>query len=130
MGPAREWENQKRAVEKLCHVNTHRNIVALLRTGAFPSSGAPIYYLDMELCDLDLASYIIRDWTKADHRKVINFVDIDLLPLNFQLDQISSIMKDVASGLAFIHSHREVHRDLKPKNSISIGVAFSNKSSL
>ncbi len=130
MGAAREWENEKRAVEKLCHVNAHPNIVALLRTGELPSSGAPIYYLDMELCDLNLASYISRDWTKADRRKVMTFVDIEQLPLNFQLDQISGIMKDVASGLAFIHSRREVHRDLKPKNSISTCIGFSNRSSL
>jgi serine/threonine protein kinase len=84
----------------------------------------------MELCDLNLAAYIARDWTKVDRRKVLNFVDIEELPLTFQLDQIRGIMKDVTSGLAFIHSHREVHRDLKPKNSISACVGLSNGSSL
>lgn len=28
-----------------------------------------------------------------------------------------TIMKQIASGVAFIHSHGEVHRDLKPSNS-------------
>lgn len=105
-------------MQKLCHVNAHRNIVAVLRTGRFLSSGAPVYYLDMELCDLTLAAYIDRDWTNRDLRKKVpNFVGVEQLPLEFQLAQIRDIMKDVTSGVAFIHSHKEVHRDLKPKNS-------------
>lgn len=79
-----------------------------------------MYYLDMELCDLNLDTYIRRDWTKPGlRRKVPNFVDVDNLPLEFQLAQIGDIMKDITSGVAFIHSQKEVHRDLKPKNSNS-----------
>jgi serine/threonine protein kinase len=34
--------------------------------------------------------------------------------------QIWNIMRQITSGIAFIHSHEEVHRDLKPRNSISL----------
>ena len=105
-------------MEKLCDINAHRNIVEVLRTGKFSSSGAPVYYLDMEFCDLNLGAYIRRDWTKPDLReKVPNFVAVDHLPLESQITQIRDIMMDITSGVAFIHSHKEVHRDLKPKNS-------------
>jgi len=32
--------------------------------------------------------------------------------------QIWNIMADISSGVAFIHSRGEIHRDLKPRNGI------------
>jgi serine/threonine protein kinase len=32
---------------------------------------------------------------------------------------ICDIMEDITNGIAFIHSHNEVHRDLKPPNGMS-----------
>jgi len=37
---------------------------------------------------------------------------------NVRVKQIGGIMRDVANGTAFIHSLKEIHRDLKPRNSI------------
>lgn len=33
--------------------------------------------------------------------------------------KIWRIMEDITSGIAFIHFHKEVHRDLKPRNGIA-----------
>jgi len=33
-------------------------------------------------------------------------------------DQVWNIMSQIAGGLSFIHSNKEVHRDLKPQNGI------------
>lgn len=34
--------------------------------------------------------------------------------------QILGIMEDVAAGVAFIHLHNEIHRDLKPRNGMPL----------
>jgi serine/threonine protein kinase len=39
---------------------------------------------------------------------------------NLAAAQIWNIMKQIASGVLFIHEHGEVHRDLKPANSIRL----------
>jgi len=56
------------------------------------------YFIDMEFCDKNLEEYIHET-------------------SNFEIDRIWSIMKDISDGVSFIHSHDEVHRDLKPRNS-------------
>lgn len=40
-------------------------------------------------------------------------------PSSVKASQIWNIMRQIVSGVAFIHSHAEVHRDLKPRNSVS-----------
>jgi serine/threonine protein kinase len=86
-------ENEQRAVVKLCQ-DSHKNLVAILGLGKFDSSH---YYIDMELCQSDLEQYIQTS--------------------NVEIDRIWGIMRDISDGVAFIHSHNEVHRDLKPRNS-------------
>ena len=41
------------------------------------------------------------------------------LPVRTDVHDIWKIMRDISSGLAFIHRHGEIHRDIKPRNSIS-----------
>lgn len=42
-----------------------------------------------------------------------------IYPPDFRVMGIWNIVMQVANGLAFIHHHNEVHRDLKPRNGIS-----------
>ena len=72
----------------------------------------------MELCDLDLATYLDRQWSPVEMERTPIGMDQNR---NMRMEQVWKIMMDVTSGLAFIHSHKEVHRDLKPRNSNSHG---------
>lgn len=56
-------------------------------------------YIVMELMRLDLDSFIFED--KAHKKPLLHKV---------------KILRDVAEGVAFLHSQDIVHRDLKPKN--------------
>lgn len=103
-----------RAVVKLCNPGAHRNIVAVLRYGKLPRSY--FYFLDMELCDLNLEAYIQQKWTPNVRGKVPHLVVMDDLPEKDSLSQVADIMHDLVAGVAFIHSHKEIHRDLKPQN--------------
>jgi serine/threonine protein kinase len=68
------------------------------------------------LCDLNLQSYIDRQFTPT-MREQVPYLTIDQPP-KINVLQIWSIMTDIAGGLTFIHEHGEVHRDLKPGNGI------------
>jgi len=70
-----------------------------------------IYFIDMELCDINLSQYIngshgvtgihgLPPWKKEEP-------DIFL---------ITAIMQQLISALAFIHKEDKVHRDLDPRN--------------
>ena len=104
-------QNEIRAVEKLCKSGTHKNIVAVLNHGKLPPW---FYFLDMELCDLNLESYINRRWTPALQKRIQYFTSE--LPSSMRTAQLWHIMEDMTCGVAFIHQHKEVHRDLKPRN--------------
>ena len=85
-------------------------------------------FIDMELCDMSLHEYIYADSDDAVPAS-------QAPPLKFRRDvpspskaiQIWQVMKQIADGVTFIHAHNEVHRDLKPKNSI---VALSQNANL
>lgn len=94
-------------MEKLCR-DKHVNIIDVITHGQLRPA---YYFIDMELCDLNLDEYLdgritgvygLLDWAKAkqDHGKFL----------------IVAIMQQLLSGLIFIHEHDEVHRDLNPHN--------------
>lgn len=69
----------------------------------------------MELCDLSLQGYIHS--TSYDRDAGIGLPPpLKQLPDSAVADQIWNIMKQIASGLKFIHANGEAHRDLKPSN--------------
>jgi serine/threonine protein kinase len=94
--------NESRVIAKLCCPGAHRNIVVVLRQGTVKDSG--MFYFDMEYCGENLANFI--------HEFPANGKRISLL-------NICRIMWDIAAGVAFIHDQDEVHRDLKPRNSMT-----------
>ena len=76
----------------------------------------------MELCDLSMQGYL---YPSADE-----YIGTGLPPLLKDLpdsalgDHIWNIMKQIASGLTFIHANGEAHRDLKPSNGTGSVVVF------
>ena len=107
-----------RAIKKLCKPGANHNIVFAFEWGKL--SNSPYYYIDMELCDFNLETYILRKWEPPMSLKVPHFTNFDLLKPDQKLGQILTIMKDIANGVAFIHLQQETHRDLKPRNGIRI----------
>ena len=95
--------NEFRAIEQLCKQSSHENIVAVYRYDQLGSW----YYIDMELCEFNLAQYIY-DFDMAD----------PMLPA-LNMTTVLKIMQDVSRGLAFIHQSQKIHRDIKPQNGIS-----------
>jgi len=67
----------------------------------------------MELCDMSLFEYI-HDNANYSAKGLDLF---DGLPPHSKVQQIWSIMEQIASGVAFIHQENFTHRDLKPSNS-------------
>ena len=107
-----EIDNEARAINKLCS-RAHPNVIKILDHGRF-SPSAPTYFIDMELCEVNLEEYIqgtkkgirgLLDWETAKDSGQVPFL-------------IVAIMQQLLSGLAFIHGHDEVHRDLAPPNGI------------
>lgn len=63
-----------------------------------------LYYIDMELCDSNLEQFI-QDRSLSGTQVI-------------SMEQIWIIMLHIARGVAFIHTQEEIHRDIKPRNSI------------
>jgi serine/threonine protein kinase len=103
-----------RAVAKLCMTHhTHKNIVSVFDYGRLSSF---LYFIDMELCDLNLERWIYRTWDEATAKK-LPFLTAELPP-RARLGQVWDIMEDITGAVAFIHKEHEIHRDLKPSNGL------------
>jgi serine/threonine protein kinase len=105
-------KNELRVITKLCNAG-HRNIITVLKHGEFEDMSC--FYIDMELCEMNLDQYNQASWTVAkfhtspDHEH-----------------RTWKIMAQIANGLVFIHEKQEIHRDLKPKNGSIVVILRSN----
>lgn len=125
-------ENESRAILKIYKDGTsHRNIVHVLNHG-WLTSPFEYYFIDMELCDFNLHDYIYGDRTKLlkclrpfPKRDILDTVLVrqdDFVCVKVM--NVYTIMTHIVNGLEYIHSCGQVHRDLKPKNSMaSVDVA-------
>jgi serine/threonine protein kinase len=104
-------ENEARAITKLCGQEQHNNIVEVFQHGKLPNS--PYYFIDMELCDMNLDMYI-----ESIDRPITGNAKAFLSP-DLVATVIIDIFRDITRGVVFIHNHHEIHRDLKPRNSNS-----------
>jgi serine/threonine protein kinase len=102
--------NETRAMEKHCQLG-HENLIEIYDHGTLRTN-LPFYFIDMELCGVNLDEYIqgyvtgvhgLLDWSQAIQDGQGDF-------------QIFAIFQQILIGLIFIHDHGEVHRDLTPQN--------------
>jgi hypothetical protein len=108
----KDLQTEISAIEKICTQN-HRNIVNVLRNNPLPNS--PYYYIDMQLCDINLDDYIYKakSWPAAlvGTRPFFRPDPPQYVPMEWV------ILVDIVNGLVFIQSLGCVHpSDLKPRN--------------
>jgi serine/threonine protein kinase len=103
-----------RAVVKSCLSSPEENVVKVLKHGYWPSVSS--VFIDMELYDFNLHSFIFQKWDEEVKAKVPGFVNVGAHGSVAHELQICNIMMDISNGTAFIHGKGQVHRDLKPSN--------------
>src|SRR5271154_1812290 len=103
-------DNEIRVLTKLCSNGGHQNIITILQHGWLNKGER--YYFDMELCAMSLEDFISGSYRTAlgdDYFQPIHIAS------GLETFNLWRIMSDITSGLEYIHSLREVHRDLKPQ---------------
>jgi len=103
-------DNEVKVLTELCERGVHQHIVAVLRIGELRNTRC--LFIDMELCDLNLADYIYC--TKP--RELVPTFFIRDQPPPMKVRQIWTTMLQVVRGVEYLHSRGIVHRDLKPAN--------------
>jgi len=114
---AEDIKNEIRAVEKLCG-KAHKNLVSILQHGELLNNPKYPYYIDMELCDMNLKDYILYSDEAVQRYQSGSECSELVLPSRSQGPYyIWVIMEQVSCGIAFIHDEGWIHRDVKPANS-------------
>jgi serine/threonine protein kinase len=67
----------------------------------------------MELCDITLADFILD---KFPTRTVSEYFREVQTNKEAGIKYLFTILLHMAKGLQYIHSHKEIHRDLRPAN--------------
>ena len=116
--PRIKREDVEYEVEAIKKVGKHLHIVEVLNHGDLRNT--EYYFIDMELCDLNLDEYIHRQTAPNPLESIPSFVKNASPPLKAQ--QIWNIMRQIASGLEYMHTLNVVHRDLKPANGDSLAI--------
>ena len=104
-------ENEVKAA-KCLGTKSHPNIIQVFEHGVLDQVN---YFIDMELCDLNLREFLRGEKVKPDDW----FLHWPIEDLGDRLFFIVALLQEIANGLHFIHAHDQVHRDLKPENSTS-----------
>jgi serine/threonine protein kinase len=123
-------ENEARVLEKIKDAGGHKHIIDILRHDWLKCS-ANVYFIDMELGEFSLQSYIDylfrnKDLPRTYHPSLFTD-DPDPVPLQigdditkrlYQGEVVVNIAMQISLALTFLHGHCLVHRDLKPANGI------------
>jgi serine/threonine protein kinase len=107
-----EIEYEARAIMKICGKGSHSHIVEVFKLGELRNTD--YYFIDMELCDLNLQEYI--DCSTSPNPSVSIPFFVKNAPPPMKAQQIWNVMRQIASGLKYLHTLHLVHRDLKPAN--------------
>lgn len=103
--------NEVRAILEL-YSKPNCNLVSVYGHGRLPQS--TYYYIDMELCNYNLAYYLRTNPSLQSTCK-----NSDFLTIRQEMLTYLGLLNQVGSGLAYIHCRKEVHRDIKPENSLA-----------
>jgi serine/threonine protein kinase len=106
-------ENEARVLEKFHENGGHENIVTVLGYG-WLDPRKERFYVDLEPCIMNLDDYV-----KGDIKSILGlprYFDPLLHERSLRCLSFWGIMNDIASGLNFMHSSHELHRDVKPRN--------------
>lgn len=102
--------NEIRVINKISENGKHPNIITVLEHREMPGD---TYALDMELCEMNLGQFINGEYINAMGNQYFDPLCKGDVPGCLTM---WTIMHHVTNGLDYIHSLREVHRDLKPQN--------------
>jgi serine/threonine protein kinase len=111
-------ENEVRAISELKKNGNHSHLIAVAGHG-WLRSPPHYFFFDMELCDLNLDKYIHGERPVMKDMKTAIYVSKDS-KLLVRMSNVWTIMSHIAKGLGFMHNHGQVHRDLKPRNSMAL----------
>lgn len=114
----KDIEHEAQVIKRICGEGAHPHIVEVLKLGELRN--VDYYFIDMELCDLNLSEYIHRSIPLNPSESIPYF--IKNLPPPLKAQQIWNIMKQIANGVNYMHTARVVHRDLKPANSMCFSI--------
>jgi len=106
--------NEVRIADLLTKTGPHNNIVPILRQGWLEKDSR--YFFDMERCPLTLTDFIRNNFKSIPELRDHYFELEGMKLADRGILTMWRILIDVASGLVFVHSLGEVHRDLKPDN--------------
>lgn len=94
-----------------------------MRDGELPKSRN--VFIDVELCAFNLETYARELWAPAGlERLSLDDGGIPKVDSRLRMPYIWVIMIQLASAIHFIHSLRQIHRNLKPRNGISSNKQF------
>jgi serine/threonine protein kinase len=97
------FQNELDFMKKLCNKG-HDHIIKVFGIGTLPTKREPRVFIDLELCDTNLAMYKDECW------KIADWIESQ------RPATVWDITDQIAHGLAFIHAEGAIHRDLKPEN--------------
>jgi len=116
-----EIDNEALVISSIQEKGGDRHIIAILRHGWLTDPKR--YFIDMELANFTLFDYLRYHDPSQSESAALNIVAssspvlvIKDPPLTGKWENMWMIGVHISRGLEFLHSHKHVHRDLKPKN--------------
>lgn len=115
-------EDMKRETANILNLGSHPNLVNVIGHATLENTNLTSYYIDMELCDYDLHEYIYSIRAGKCLIRALQGSDASVV-LKELLDMLK-VMNDITNAAMYIHRKGNVHRDIKPKNSMTTSAAF------
>ena len=106
-------ENEVRIMQRLRQGEGCANVVAFLNHGFLQPRG--VWFIEMELCDVTLSTFLYGNVQRTVAVHVSQQPPFSVLdPSLEKTRKIWDIMRQVAEGVAYVHSFDFVHMNLGP----------------